>query len=80
MYSIIQRVVCSFMYVASKLLHELFRGKCVPHMYKYGFRLPSVLFKERYVFSPSQVELGLILFSMHACLIISNNSTLKSQR
>lgn len=42
-------------------------------MYKYGFRLPSVLFKERYVFSPSQVELGLILFSMHVCLIISNN-------
>lgn len=42
-------------------------------MYKYGFRLPSVLFKERYVFSPNQVELGLILFSMHVCLIISNN-------
>lgn len=42
-------------------------------MYKYGFRLPSILFEERYGFSSSQVELWLILFSMHACLIISNH-------
>lgn len=47
------------------LLGELL-GKCISHMYRYGFRLPSVL----YVLSPSQVELRLILFYMHACLII----------